>query len=187
MTTHNDGSLKPLPCPFCGSEVAPVYLAGWEILCKCGINFCVQSADKQSLIAAWNTRAEQPQPAPMQVEMRHAMSEAWERVSDLNRLGMSAPISPKFEQWFTEGWKAALASRAEHAAPVLIPPEWLKPGAIVPVTAETVALLLRAINGRGDSAVPEWAKQEWPGLTDQDWAEFKKWREAKWRIANFQE
>ena len=46
-----------LGCPFCGEAPRLVDLAGWEILCGCGVNMCLATPDQESLIKAWNTRA----------------------------------------------------------------------------------------------------------------------------------
>jgi hypothetical protein len=45
-----------MPCPLCGQQPRVVDLAGWEVLCKCGVNFCREGPEKEQLIAAWNTR-----------------------------------------------------------------------------------------------------------------------------------
>ena len=46
-----------LGCPFCGKAPRLVDLAGWEILCRCGVNMCRATPDREALIKAWNTRA----------------------------------------------------------------------------------------------------------------------------------
>lgn len=48
---------RVLPCPMCGSEPRLVDMAGWEILCKCGLMMAVESPKKADVVAAWNKRA----------------------------------------------------------------------------------------------------------------------------------
>lgn len=44
------------PCPFCGSIPHLADLAGWEIICECGVDLCLPSPGRARLIAAWNRR-----------------------------------------------------------------------------------------------------------------------------------
>lgn len=44
-------------CPLCGKQPKIVYLAGWEIICLCGVNLCLENPGKAPLITAWNTRS----------------------------------------------------------------------------------------------------------------------------------
>lgn len=44
-------------CPLCGKQPKLVYLAGWEIICLCGVNLCLENPGKAPLITAWNTRS----------------------------------------------------------------------------------------------------------------------------------
>jgi len=46
-----------MPCPLCGQQPRVVDLAGWEVLCNCGLALCLDTPDKDLLLAAWNTRA----------------------------------------------------------------------------------------------------------------------------------
>lgn len=55
MTADKDALL---PCPFCGNLPRIADLAGYEILCKCGIEMCLPNdPSKGGAIAAWNRRA----------------------------------------------------------------------------------------------------------------------------------
>ena len=44
-------------CPLCGKQPKLVYLAGWEIICLCGVNLCLENPGKAPLITAWNARS----------------------------------------------------------------------------------------------------------------------------------
>jgi len=52
-----------LPCPFCGSSHIEVncFCVSWVVCCKsCGLQFNRGEQYKDSIIAAWNQRSQQP-------------------------------------------------------------------------------------------------------------------------------
>lgn len=58
---HKDAQGELLPCPLCGSQPKLADMAGWEIVCQCGINLCLATPTIAPLIAAWNRRATESQ------------------------------------------------------------------------------------------------------------------------------
>lgn len=123
MTTHNDESLKT--CPFCAAQpkefaVGRLYCPTYD--CPAGRNVTTPEA--------WNRRAEQPQPAPMQVDslalinsqITHLVKNV---LIDGSAIGKVSPKTAVIEERLRT-LAAALASRAEHAVPegyVLVPVE----------------------------------------------------------------
>lgn len=49
-------------CPFCGNTPRLVDLAGFEVICDCGVVLCLDEPDRESVVAAWNRRAELQKP-----------------------------------------------------------------------------------------------------------------------------
>lgn len=75
------------PCPFCGGNLIPQNLGGWEINCPCGASLVLHSSDKNALVAAWNTRAaseQQPQ-IGYALAMRVLQSDLYRRLDDVER------------------------------------------------------------------------------------------------------
>lgn len=126
MTTHNDESLKP--CPFCGGKAAVVSIQ----FCEDGVDTYVKCSgcDARSAgcegaysnpsyaVQEWNRRAEQPQPAPMQVDGQKPISELTElgqmivKETSIPYIGLVADLKQRIAEL-----ESALASRAEHAVP----------------------------------------------------------------------
>lgn len=150
MTTHNDESLKP--CPMCGKSVAVVSthkeIFGedeyyddssedtFAVFCDasmpngpggCGASGGFARTEAEA-IALWNRRAEQPQPAPMQVDSTDAEGDArhifeeWHDKEFPNDSLLRHVAGYYADHSVNNRWKAVwavcstLASRAEHAS-----------------------------------------------------------------------
>lgn len=89
MTTNTEG-LKPC---ICGKIPKLVDLAGWEITCNCGVNFCIDSPVKFDVVTAWNHRpTAQASETIRNAALRDAIS-ALENERLIDATGMSDDIA----------------------------------------------------------------------------------------------
>jgi len=103
-----------LPCPFCGKAPRLCDMGGWEIFCECGADMClhVETPEPEPLIAAWNTRATQPQAPQGGVTVtvpRSLALRTWSflaqdcspcSVRDCQIEGMNAGVDVLVAEWF---------------------------------------------------------------------------------------